>query len=288
MTDIEQYEFDRQGFLVLPDFLTDEEVNRLVPAIDELERHAIEHYQLEPRKMSKKDVRKREYHFNRERGYHVHGGHQYGQTLLIEDFFNFDSAFDFLVNHPKTMSYIRKIVQGNPRDGIGINNSELRVRYSGNCTRAHGGGPTSYKYRYAVNAKGIDCMMVRIIYFVHDVSNEEGAFCVVPGTHKSGYPSPYECSVDEEPGMLGLEVKAGDAIVFTENLRHGGFTNRSNETRKTLHVGYGPDWMMSQNIATMDEPSYITPETLSRYDEAQRQLFRPWLCCTNSVRFGAT
>ena len=27
-------------------------------------------------------------------------------------------------------------------------------------------------------------MMVRMVYFVHDVSNEEGAFCVVPGTHK--------------------------------------------------------------------------------------------------------
>ena len=274
MTEVEQYEFDRQGFLVLQNFLTDEEVSRLKPAIDELEGHAIEHYQLEPRKVSKWGY---ECHFNSERGYHVGGGHQYGQSLLIEDFFNFDKAFDFLVNHPKTMSYISKIVQPTSSDGIAINNSELRVRYSGNYTGAHGGGPTSHKYRYAANAKGINCMMVRIIYFVHDVSNKEGAFCVVPGTHKSAYPSPYECSVDEEPGMIGLEVKAGDAIVFTENLRHGGFTNRSNQTRKTLHVGYGPDWMMSQNKATMDEPSYITRDTWTRYDEGRRKLFRPWL-----------
>jgi ectoine hydroxylase-related dioxygenase (phytanoyl-CoA dioxygenase family) len=73
--------------------------------------------------------------------------------------------------------------------------------------------------------------------------------------------------------MIGLEARAGDAILFTENLRHGGLTNRSQQTRKTLHIGYGPEWMMSQNIATMDEPQYILPETLARYDAEQKRLF---------------
>lgn len=270
MTEIEKYEFDRQGFLVLRSFLTEDEVNQLRPVVNQLEQHATEHYQLPPRKKSRWGP---EYHFSRQRGYYVSGGHQYGETFLIEDFFNFNPTFDILVNHPKTMEYIRGIVQG----AIGINNSELRVRYPGNFTGAHGGGPTSQKYRYAVKGESIDCMMVRFIYFVHDVSNEEGAFCVVPYTHKSAYSAPYQGSVDEESGMIGLEVKAGDAILFTENLRHGGLTNRSDRTRKTLHVGYGPDWMMSQNIATMDETPNITPETWARYDEGQRQLFQPWL-----------
>jgi ectoine hydroxylase-related dioxygenase (phytanoyl-CoA dioxygenase family) len=120
-------------------------------------------------------------------------------------------------------------------------------------------------------------MMVRMIYFVQDVDADQGAFCVVPGTHKTKLPIPYTCSVDEEPGMIGLEVKAGDAILFTENLRHGGLTNRSDQVRKTLHVGYGPAWMMSQNISTMDEVPYLKPETWHRYDQGQRDLFQPWL-----------
>ena len=41
-----------------------------------------------------------------------------------------------------------------------------------------------------------------------------------------------------------------------------------------MHVGYGPAWMMSQNIATMDEPQFILPGTLARYTEEQRALFR--------------
>ena len=69
----------------------------------------------------------------------------------------------------------------------------------------------------------------------------------------------------------------GDAILFTEALRHGGVTNHKNETRMTLHVGYGPYWMMSQNIATMDEPLFIKPETWKRYNTEQKELFQPWL-----------
>jgi ectoine hydroxylase-related dioxygenase (phytanoyl-CoA dioxygenase family) len=49
---------------------------------------------------------------------------------------------------------------------------------------------------------------------------------VVPGTHKSNMKSPHGNNPDEEPGMIGLPVEAGDAILFTEHLRHGGLTNR--------------------------------------------------------------
>lgn len=68
-------------------------------------------------------------------------------------------------------------------------------------------------------------------------------------------------------------VKAGDAILFTESLWHGGFTNRSRQTRKTLHVGYGPGWMMPQSIAAMDAPQFVTPQILARLDAQQRVLF---------------
>ena len=34
-------------------------------------------------------------------------------------------------------------------------------------------------------------MMVRLVYFTHDVGKDDGAFCVVPGTHKTNLPCPY-------------------------------------------------------------------------------------------------
>ena len=192
---------------------------------------------------------------------------------MVEDFWNSNRTFDVLVNHERTMEYVQSVIQERPT----INNSEIRIRYRGNASGTHGGGDeVSRKYRYRHISTGIDCMMVRMIYFVHDVSNSEGAFCVAPASHKTSIMAPYGGNPDEDPSMVGLEVKAGDAIFFTENLRHGGFTNLSDQVRKTLHVGYGPYWMMSQNIATMDEAQYITDDTFDRFDDDQSNLFRAW------------
>ena len=240
----------------------------LSTAVDAAEADALAQVDRPPDKISAYGL---EYRHNREKGYFVSGAGGEGNTLLIDEFFNMDPAFDALVNHAPTMAYIRAIVQERPT----INNSELRIRYPGNQTGAHCGGPVGLKLRYNYNARGINCMMVRMVYFVHDVEPGQGEFCVVPATHKSNMVSPYEGNdPDKEPGMIGLPVKAGDAILFTENLRHGGLTNRSRQTRKTLHVGYGPFWMKSQNHSTMDEEPYILPSTFARYTESQRMLFR--------------
>jgi ectoine hydroxylase-related dioxygenase (phytanoyl-CoA dioxygenase family) len=255
MTDIQKYEFDRLGYLVLPGILNAAECARLAAAMDGLEEHAAARVKQAPLKKS------------------ASGEREPGKTLIIEDFFNADPAFDLLVEHAPTMALIRAIVQDRPT----INNSEIRIRYPGNQTTAHMGGPIGAKYRYGFNGNGIDCMMVRMVYFVRDVGAEDGPFCVVPATHKSNYSTPYGTNdSDAEPGMIGLPVKAGDAILFTEHLRHGGKSIRSGRTRKTLHIGYGPYWMKSQNIGTMDEPQNIRPETLARYTPEQRALFRSW------------
>ena len=87
---------------------------------------------------------------------------------------------------------------------------------------------------------------------------------MAPASHKASLPVPeeYVRNPDLDPSMVGLEVKAGDvrrpltsgpiprrlltyasgwqAVFFTENLRHGGFTNTTDVPRLTVHVGYGP------------------------------------------------
>ena len=268
MNKIEQYEFDRVGYIVIPNFLTKGELKTLSGAIDALEEHALAQADRPPDKISAVGLK---YRHDAERGYFATGEQEQGNTLIIEDFFNADPEFDMLINHGPTMAYISAIIQERPT----INNCEIRIRYPGNQTGSHMGGPVGRKHRYYYTSRGIDCMMVRMVYFVHDVGPEQGEFCVVPATHKSNLASPYDgANPDNEPGMIGLPVKAGDAILFTENLRHGGLTNRSNQTRKTLHVGYGPYWMKSQNHSTMDEEPYILPSTMARLNDAQRLLFR--------------
>jgi len=277
MNDFERYEFDRTGYLVIKNLLSHDELRKLNAGATELEAHAMPNRSQPPRKAFPWGTGNS--HRN-ERGYHVHGGINTGETLVVEDFWNFSSAFDGLLCHARTESYISNVVLGKAT----INNSELRIRFTGNNTGTHMGGPIDHKYRYGFHHGKIDCMMVRMIYFLHDVSAEQGAFCVVPGTHKTNFSPTFKGPPEEEPGMLALEVKAGDGILFTENLRHGGFTNRSAQVRRTLHVGYGPNWMMSQNFSTMEERPHITPETRARLSREQNELFVAWPTVLDEAR----
>jgi hypothetical protein len=270
MDEVERYEFDRQGFIVIKDMLDTTAVAALAKAVDMLEEHALPRTHEPPRKKSPLNV---DYHANSELGYHGRGSADDGDTLIIEDFWNATTAFDLLLDHKRTMDYIGQIVQGR----VTINNSEIRIRYRGNSTGVHMGGPLGGKHRYSFHNGNIDCAMVRMVYFLQDVDDRQGAFCVVPGSHKSNFPPPYKLPPEKEPGMVGIPVAAGDAILFTENLRHGGLPNQSEQVRKTLHVGYGPFWMMSQNIATMDEPQFITDATRARLSDVQRALFAAWI-----------
>ena len=141
MNKIEQYEFDRLGYIVIPNLLTEEEVKTLSATIDALEEDALAQLDRPPDKISAYGL---EYRHNPDKGYYVNGAKGEGNALLIDEFFNFDRAFDVLVDHAPTMAYIRAIVQERPT----INNSELRIRYPGNQTASHCGGPVGLKLRY--------------------------------------------------------------------------------------------------------------------------------------------
>jgi hypothetical protein len=101
------------------------------------------------------------YHYDPELGYHCHGARAEGRTIIIEDFINADPAFDFLVDHPRTMAYVHEVVKEKPS----INNTEIRCRYHGNQSGSHGSGSVvSRKYRYDYRPEsGIECGMVRMV-----------------------------------------------------------------------------------------------------------------------------
>ena len=89
MNAIEQYEFDRLGYIIIKDFLSPGEVAQLARAVDALEEHAVRNVDLPPRKYSGWGGN---YHANQEKGYHVQGAREEGKTLIIEDFWNADPA----------------------------------------------------------------------------------------------------------------------------------------------------------------------------------------------------
>jgi len=272
MNDVERYNFDRMGYLHIPALLTRDETRRLYDASIALEADALACRERSPKHMAMYGMA---YWQNQKHGYYAHGNRADGQTLMVEDFWLYPGEFDFLVGHERTLAYVKRVLKPGVRNDPFINNSELRIRYTGNHTGIHMGFPWGHmaKYRYNVLDGHIDCAMVRMVYFLHDVGPEDGPIAFVPGSHKSAFPCPREgVPVEEEPGIVPVYAKAGDAVFFTEACRHGGFTLRSNQTRYTLHVGYGPSFLRSQNISTMDENQNVTPALLERLTPEQRQV----------------
>jgi hypothetical protein len=266
MDTTQRHRFDHDGYLVLRGFLAEHEVRRLHRAVERLEESVLPLLVEEP---WHRGAFGQTYRHDPQRGLLVSGAQGAGRTVVIEDFWNADAEFSLLLDHAPTLAIARAAIRGR----IGINNSEVRVRHAGNHTGAHMGGPLSQKYMYRHDGAGFDCAMVRFIYFTQRVRAADGAFCVIPGSHKDACAPVPGALPEDEPGMVPLEVEPGDVVFFTENLRHGGFVNRGPQVRRTLHVGYGPCWMRSQNAGTLDDPPYLTASTWARLTPAQRDLF---------------
>ncbi|GDY11897.1 hypothetical protein LBMAG53_07750 [Planctomycetota bacterium] len=269
MDDLQRYLFDRQGFLRIPGILSPDEVATLAAAVDRLHDRVERGFDSWP---ERRGWRKCVGRFDAESGVYVYGKTGYGNTWVIEDMWNADPAFLLLLGHAPTLDIVSATVRGR----VNVNNSEVRVRFPGNSTGAHMGGPIDGKYAYRYDHRGFDCMMTRMIYFLHDVGPDDGPFSVVPGTHKSAFPPPSSPRPEDEPGAVAVTARAGDGVYFTEALRHGGFENRSARPRRTIHVGYGPAWMRAQLVGTMDEPQFILPRTWDSMRPDQQALFSPW------------
>ena len=160
------FEFDRQGYLLIKNMLTQSEVASLDAAVRSLEADAHARLAAGPAPVPPRN-------YFGERGYHAlvnagRGAEAAGeyQACVLEDFWNADAAFDVLVAHGPTLAYVNALIQEDPK----LNNSQIFLRYPGSTSNLHSGGwqqgnshgPGS-KYRYGHNDRGVDCMMLRVI-----------------------------------------------------------------------------------------------------------------------------
>jgi len=277
MDDRERYQFDLTGYLHVTEVLSPQEVEQALSAVDGLEQRFVATVNEAPLYDSLHF--KTAYHYDEELGTssyvanHGGGGPQY----IVDDILNASPAFDLFVDHARTLDYVAELTESPFR----IVSSELRYRHRGNITGTHMGGPIDRRNRFTFvgnstsngdSSRHFDLLTVRVLYALHDLPVENGPLCVVPGSHKSNYNSPYGNDPVKEPGMVPLPMKAGDALFFTENLRHGGYPNLLDRVRKTIHLCFAPAWVGSQSPAHWNGDVFVKSETWERYSEAQRAL----------------
>ena len=258
MNEREKFLFDLQGFLVVPDFLTQAEVNEFNAAVDanmdkrgDDDNHALG------------DSRT------------LVGTHRRGMfTGMLTWPKPWCQPFREIIVHKKAIPYLNAI-HGR---GWRLDHSPFILTADLDSEGLILHGSTNHQFfgaAYYIYTNGqMRCGMVVLQYQLADVEEGDGGLCVIPGSHKANFPCPAEIrewEVNREV-VYNIPAKAGDMIIFNEATIHGTlpWTNRERE-RRSLLVRYSPKYLHYAGGYYESE----LPEWVNELTEAQRSVLEP-------------
>lgn len=237
MNEQERYLFDLQGFLVVPDALTPEQVEELNATMDE---HIAAETEPEMRT------------------------HRFGRLL------SWGSACRNLIDNPRIVPYLEELLGSKFR----LDHDYADVIRAGKGpigTTLHGGATPfdPAQYYHFRDGRMYNGLTV-VAYNLKDVHPGDGGFACVPGSHKSNYRFPNEWRDLENlhPCVHRAAGPAGTAIIFTEALTHGTLPWHGQDERRTVFLKYSPH-PVSWSARYYDAAEY---EGLS---ERQRAILEP-------------
>ena len=256
MTEREKYLFDIQGYLVVRDFLTAEEVARLNEAFDaNREKRGEDQNSYTGDSEALKGQRKRGIF-----------------TGMLTWEHPWCEPFRELLAHPKSIPYLNEMHgQGWRMDhspfmlcgGVGAEGLIL-----------HGPGHTFDGSQYYIYKNGMmRCGMVVFQFQLADVPAGAGGFCCIPGSHKANYRCPPELlrmEADLE-ALVQPVCKAGDMLIFNEATTHGTMPWKAPHERRSLLYRYSPRYLHFAG----GEYNVTFPEWVNELTEAQQAVLEP-------------
>jgi hypothetical protein len=205
--------FHRDGYLILPGVLQPAEIDRLTAAVDRIyKRENLEGANPDP-------TRRMDF-----------------MPVLEEG-----REFVELIDHERTFGFVLDLLGPYLQFGL----STVTVHPPNPVFKGFlhvDGGPHLQRIRPSETSWPLQ---VKIIWFLTEVDRPDmGNIVFVPGSHLR--PFPEEGGQDEfgelpaatTPGTTQVMAHAGDALIFTHALWHGGAVNRSEVTRKNIQYGY--------------------------------------------------
>jgi ectoine hydroxylase-related dioxygenase (phytanoyl-CoA dioxygenase family) len=113
-------------------------------------------------------------------------------------------------------------------------------------------------------------LSVKIAYFLSDVSQPgRGNFSVIPGSHRLNRiprPASTDGSLDQPTGAIPILAEPGTAVLFDRRLWHARTENTSSITRKAVFLAYTYRWIRPRDDYVMD------PAWLAGLPPVRRQL----------------
>ena len=212
--ELQQYLFDLQGYLVIENVLSPEEVatlNRLINAQD-----------LPPPVESPR----------------------FGSAPTGAGFLDWGQAFCDLLDHPAILPVLRfRLGDAIRLDRLygmymhkGKSYHTLHADYGATAPQSET-GPGEY---YAFRTNQIYEGFIVVAWALTDSGADHGGFACIPGSHKSNYRLPRQIHDNWEasPHVLLPDMPAGSVILFTESLTHGTATWHAEHERRTLLYKY--------------------------------------------------
>jgi ectoine hydroxylase-related dioxygenase (phytanoyl-CoA dioxygenase family) len=256
MSEREKYLFDVQGFLVVRNVLTPDEVARLNAAVD-----------------ANRDRRGEDGNSGTGNSATLRTGTKRGIfTGMLTWERPWCNPFRELLAHPKAIPYLNTML------GRGWRMDHAPFLLCGGAGAEglllHGPGHNFDGSQYYVYKNGVmRCGMVVFQYQLADVNPGDGGFCCIPGSHKANYPCPrsiVEWESDQE-AVVNPACKAGDLLIFNEATTHGTLPWKGKNERRSLLYRYSPKYL--HFAGGVYETRF--PEWVNELTEAQRAVLEP-------------
>ena len=228
-TQLDDFNFDLRGHLVLKQAAGMDLVDRLNTAIDSLPPLEFGQWL--------GNAQRRDY--TKDTGFELHNCVELG------------GAFEELIDNPGWINHVRRYAgeEQSYIQGLFIDECILSVRKSGGHHPVHSGGfqgalRGAYRYEHGV----FRCGQVNTILALTDIGPGDGATMVIPGSHKSNFAHPSAGDyargdrMDALEGAVPVTMNKGDALLFVDGLMHGGSSRTNPGERRVTIFRYGPLW----------------------------------------------
>ena len=159
-------------------------------------------------------------------------------------------AITELLAHPPTLSFLRELF-GDEIIMMSYGYARSEPGHPGISLHTDGQPYGSQIFGY----DGSVPFMVRVLYYLADLTPEVSPFRVIPRSHLSMHAdaNPYK-RFESHPEEVMVPAKAGSAVLINHKIFHGNYPNVGDYPREMLAIAYRPGWAGPQDeVSTWDD-----------------------------------
>lgn len=240
-TDVEEYLFDLQGFVLIRGALSPDLVQACNERVDAIPCSV-------PRGGWNGYIHREDHPEHRGRSY--------------QQIYEAGEPFERLIDHPSYINYVLRFVGGQgtfdySHGPLFIDENFFNLRGPGDAIPLHAGGHDRCKrMQYRYHNGRFACGQVNVLIAFTDIGPGDGGTMVIPGSHKSNITHPAFLrgdwarawdeggggSVDGIEGATEVYMKAGDALIFVDACCHGSARRENVGERRISVYRYGSSW----------------------------------------------